>query len=86
MEMKWWGKMTVPMRKVWSKVSKKIRPKTAGQNKLHRDVRTCEYEDVHILWDMLKKNDETDPVKGGDEAAAWKLHWAKCAPLLCRGV
>ncbi|KAI3465275.1 hypothetical protein Pfo_021938 [Paulownia fortunei] len=82
--MNWWDKMIIPMRKVWAKVSKRIGFRKTGLVKLRQDVRTCEYEDVHILWDMLKRN-ETNLTRSR-KSPSWKFHWAKCAPLLCRSV
>ncbi|GFQ04046.1 hypothetical protein PHJA_002548500 [Phtheirospermum japonicum] len=83
MAMNWWGKMMTPMRKVWTKVSKRFGLRKHGLVKLHQDVRFCEYEDVHILWDMLKRN-QMDLTS--EKKPFWKLHWSKCSPLLCRAV
>ncbi|KAI3460164.1 hypothetical protein Pfo_016827 [Paulownia fortunei] len=88
MKMECWDKMTTPMRKVWTKVSKRIGLRKTGIVKLRQDVRTCEYEDVHILWGMLKRN-ETDLTAGRRrrrKGPFWEfVQWAKHAPLLCRG-
>ncbi|KAG2720175.1 hypothetical protein I3760_02G024800 [Carya illinoinensis] len=33
-------------------------PKTgAGHLKLHNDVQSCEYQDVHVMWEMLRKSE-----------------------------
>ncbi|KAL3840474.1 hypothetical protein ACJIZ3_025065 [Penstemon smallii] len=81
----WWDKMMYPMRKVWTKVSIRIGFRKTGLVKLRQDVRTCEYEDVHILWNMLKRN-EMDLSKSRKKPF-WKyVEWEKCAPLFCRSV
>ncbi|KAL5710057.1 hypothetical protein ACHQM5_020667 [Ranunculus cassubicifolius] len=41
----WQKIMVFPMRRVWCSVS----------TRLHNDVQTCEYQDVQIMWEMLKK-------------------------------
>ncbi|KAK4352191.1 hypothetical protein RND71_027709 [Anisodus tanguticus] len=52
-----------------------------GLVKLHRDVRKCEYEDVNILWEMLKKNETGDATKsaaGPKKVRFWDIiDWAK---------
>ncbi|CAN4122577.1 unnamed protein product [Withania somnifera] len=85
-------KMMDPMRKAWSRVFTRIRRKT-GHVKLRRDVRKCEYDDVHILWDMLKKNEtETGDANTKPSAGHKKVRfldiidWAKRAPFICRSV
>ncbi|KAG6434744.1 hypothetical protein SASPL_106386 [Salvia splendens] len=55
---------------------------TLGLIKLHKDVRTCEYEDVHILWDLLKRN-EADLARSR-KGRSWRFQWAQCSSLLCR--
>ncbi|KAK3029809.1 hypothetical protein RJ639_038251 [Escallonia herrerae] len=61
----------------------------AGLVKLHHDVRTCEYEDVHVLWEMLKKN-ETGIARsavGRKQGQLWNIvNWAKRAPFFCHSV
>lgn len=61
-----------------------------GHVKLHHDVRKCEYEDVQILWDMLKKNETGDATKspsGRKKVRFWDIiDWAKRAPFICRSV
>lgn len=57
----------------------------AGLVKLRQDIRTCEYEDVHILWNMLKRN-ETDLTRRKKEPFWNILRWAKHASFPCRGM
>ncbi|OIT33073.1 hypothetical protein A4A49_24854 [Nicotiana attenuata] len=83
-------KMMVPMRKVWTKVSRRLRIRKNGLVKLRRDVRKCEYEDVHILWEMLKKNetgDATTSAAARKKVRFWDIFdWAKRAPFICRSM
>ena len=39
----------------------------AGLGELHKEVRTCEYRDVHVMWEMLGGMDD-----GGAAAAGGK--------------
>ncbi|KAK6130815.1 hypothetical protein DH2020_035438 [Rehmannia glutinosa] len=84
--MECWDKMMTPMRKVWTKVSKRIGLRKTGIVKLKQDVRTCEYEDVHILWDMLKRKEthmSADTIRKGPFSEF--VQWAKHTTLCCRG-
>ncbi|KAL0432564.1 UNVERIFIED_CONTAM: hypothetical protein Slati_2590700 [Sesamum latifolium] len=49
--------MITPVIKVWTKVSDRLRRRESGIVKLRKDVRSCKYEDVHTLWDMIQKNE-----------------------------
>ncbi|CAA2976115.1 Hypothetical predicted protein [Olea europaea subsp. europaea] len=55
--MEWWHKMVFPVRRVWFAVSAraKARKTGAGLLKLHDDIQTCGYEDVQIMWDILRR-------------------------------
>ncbi|KAL1546899.1 hypothetical protein AAHA92_23436 [Salvia divinorum] len=79
-EVNWWEKMVIPMRKVWGRVSRRFGFRKTGLIKLHKDVRTCEYEDVHILWDLLKRN-EADLARSR-KGRSWRFRWAQCSSLL----
>ena len=82
--------MTRPMRKVWTKLYKKLGlRKDAEHIKLQQDVKSCEYEDVHVLWEMLKRNDSQsgsntcrkDAEK--TESPFWEIvQWAR-HPVIC---
>ncbi|KAL3505068.1 hypothetical protein ACH5RR_034909 [Cinchona calisaya] len=60
-----------------------------GLVKLRHDVRTCEYEDVRILWELLKKNDTPLQTSSAGGSSISKkrfskvVEWARRAPLLC---
>lgn len=42
----------------------------AGLRKLRKEVRTCEYRDVHIMWEMLREMDSPVPLEEKEAAAA----------------
>lgn len=78
--------MMVPIRNGWIMVAKRLRLKKTGLVKLRHDVRTCEYEDVHILWDLLKRNQSEvtrSATRSGKRRFSSIVEWAKRAPMLC---
>jgi hypothetical protein len=42
----------------------------AGLRKLRKEVRTCEYRDVHVMWEMLRATDGPAVPLAEKEAAA----------------
>ncbi|KAL1534208.1 hypothetical protein AAHA92_30418 [Salvia divinorum] len=73
MTMKCLNKMITPMRKAWTKFSRKISLcGSSGHIKLQRDVKSCEYEDVHVLWEMLNKSD-TNLRQTRRNSSLWKF-------------
>ncbi|OAY52621.1 uncharacterized protein LOC110612831 [Manihot esculenta] len=54
-----WHKMIFPVRRVWISLFSRIKPRNngAGLLKLHNDVQTCGYEDVQVMWEMLKRSE-----------------------------
>ncbi|CBI19418.3 unnamed protein product, partial [Vitis vinifera] len=89
--MEWWDKMMFPMRTVWNGVAKRFGIRKTGLLKLRNDVRTCEYRDVHVMWEMLNGT-ETELGRSPERSTGnskkrtyWKIiEWAKRAPYLCR--
>ncbi|KAL7099503.1 hypothetical protein ACP275_09G088000 [Erythranthe tilingii] len=57
--MEWWHRVVFPVRRVWCSVSARVKSRKngAGLLKLHDDVQTCEYEDVQIMWEMLRRTE-----------------------------
>uniref|UniRef100_A0ACD5X7X5 Uncharacterized protein n=1 Tax=Avena sativa TaxID=4498 RepID=A0ACD5X7X5_AVESA len=49
-------KSAVPAKKIWLAIASRLglRPR-AGLRNLRKEVRTCEYRDVHIMWEMLRE-------------------------------
>ncbi|PWA34860.1 hypothetical protein CTI12_AA468130 [Artemisia annua] len=54
--MNWWQNMVVPIRRVWLAVAGRVKPRDNGSGllKLHDDVQTCGYEDVQVMYEMLR--------------------------------
>ncbi|GLJ13924.1 hypothetical protein SUGI_0222500 [Cryptomeria japonica] len=49
-----------------------------GLLKLHNDVQTCGYEDVQVMWEMLKKT-ETSQDSPKRRRPLWRLSsWGSC--------
>ncbi|WCJ40313.1 hypothetical protein M5689_021236 [Euphorbia peplus] len=50
--------MIFPVRRVWFSVSSRLKPRKNGVGllKLHNDVQTCGYEDVQVMWEMLRRS------------------------------
>ncbi|TYJ34191.1 hypothetical protein E1A91_A05G152100v1 [Gossypium mustelinum] len=57
--MDWWHKMIFPVRRLWFVVSSRVKARKngAGLLKLHDDVQTCGYEDVQVMWEMLRRSE-----------------------------
>lgn len=51
--------MIFPVRKVWFAVSTRVKARKngAGLLKLHDDVQTCGYQDVQVMWEMLRRSE-----------------------------
>ena len=57
----------------------------SGILKLQHDVRACQYEDVHVMWEMLQRNEmDQSPVKRRNRSFWSFFGWARSAPSLCR--
>ncbi|KAL6996784.1 hypothetical protein U1Q18_006912 [Sarracenia purpurea var. burkii] len=54
-----WHKMIFPVRRVWVAVASRVKSRKNGGGllKLRDDIQTCGYEDVQVMWEMLKRSD-----------------------------
>ncbi|XP_051119134.1 uncharacterized protein LOC127243257 [Andrographis paniculata] len=89
--MEWWHNIVFPVRRAWFAISARIRARKngAGLLKLHDDIQTCGYEDVQIMWEMLRR---TEPEIAPRSAMrkprwflrnfAWSSHGARAPPSL----
>ncbi|XP_066383009.1 uncharacterized protein [Miscanthus floridulus] len=61
----------VPVKRVWLGIAARLglRRKT-GLRKLRKEVLTCEYHDVHVMWQMLRATDGPVPLAEKEAAAA----------------
>ncbi|KAI3463504.1 hypothetical protein Pfo_020167 [Paulownia fortunei] len=59
--MEWWHKMVFPVRRAWFAVSARVKARKngAGLLKLRDDIQTCGYEDVQIMWEMLRRTESS---------------------------
>ncbi|XP_020676767.1 uncharacterized protein LOC110095525 [Dendrobium catenatum] len=55
--MEWWDRMVFPMKQAWIRVALRFRVRKTGLWKLRQEVSTCEYEDVHVMWEILQRTD-----------------------------
>ncbi|XP_039054048.1 uncharacterized protein LOC120196276 isoform X2 [Hibiscus syriacus] len=55
--MDWWLKVIFPVRRLWFAVSSRVKARKSGLLKLHDDVQTCGYEDVQVMWEMLRRSE-----------------------------
>ncbi|KAH9575945.1 hypothetical protein CY35_01G137100 [Sphagnum magellanicum] len=64
----WLRKVTSPFRRIWDAMVSRLRPRrhkrANGISKLYSDVRSCGYDDVHVMWSMLQHSHfPSDPPK-----------------------
>lgn len=81
--MEWWGTMTLNARRVWNGVAVRIGFRKRGIMKLKSDVRACKYDDVRVMWDLLKKNETRKAQLGNGKKKRpfWTCFgWARCSP------
>ncbi|CAM6025209.1 hypothetical protein CY35_08G061100 [Sphagnum magellanicum] len=56
----WLRKVTTPFRRIWGAMISRLLPRrhkrANGISKLYNDVRSCGYEDVHVMWSMLQQS------------------------------
>ncbi|KAG8098276.1 hypothetical protein GUJ93_ZPchr0013g37469 [Zizania palustris] len=61
----------VPVKRVWLGIAARLGlRRSTGLSELKKEVRTCEYHDVHLMWEMLRKTDAPVPMAEKEAAAA----------------
>ncbi|XAR48411.1 hypothetical protein NMG60_11031231 [Bertholletia excelsa] len=81
--------MVVHLQRIWNFVTGRFGIRKTGLVKLRHDVRTCEYEDVHVLWEMLQRNGSEVKTSSGasKKRFSWNFtNWTRRAPYLCSRV
>ncbi|PKA65940.1 hypothetical protein AXF42_Ash010349 [Apostasia shenzhenica] len=53
----WWDRMIFSMKRFWIRMAARLGLPKTGLGRLRQEVRTCEYEDVHVMWEMLRRTD-----------------------------
>ncbi|KAG2639504.1 uncharacterized protein LOC120660207 [Panicum virgatum] len=65
------GRAAVPVKRVWRGLSARLRLRRAtGLGRLRKEVSTCEYSDVHVMWEMLSTSSNATRGRGGGAMAA----------------
>ncbi|KAI9120459.1 hypothetical protein K1719_007492 [Acacia pycnantha] len=77
--MKWRDKMTHPLRRAYLNFSARFGTRKSGLPNLQRDVNSCEYEDIQIMWEMLQRSEHepADSALKYKKKNSWKM--LKCA-------
>ncbi|MCL7050279.1 hypothetical protein MKW94_024217 [Papaver nudicaule] len=90
-----WEKLKYPIRRVWIKLTIQLGLRDSGLKKLQYEVNSCEYEDIHVMWEMLRRTEsDLTPIKPSELNRIDKpenkrplnkmIMLAKRAPFLCR--
>ncbi|CAN1296385.1 hypothetical protein LINPERPRIM_LOCUS23118 [Linum perenne] len=59
------------MHRIWKGVTVRLKFRKKGLNKLQQDVKASKYSDVHVMWDMLKENQEDCSKKSKSSHTSW---------------
>lgn len=98
MMMGWWRKVTFPVKKAWAAVSARVKARKTrrGIMELRDDVQTCGYEDVQVMWEILRRSEMELDHTLKRKRLLWGLfgrcdsdnhhqHAAAAATMSCRG-
>ncbi|URD75285.1 hypothetical protein MUK42_08858 [Musa troglodytarum] len=58
--MPWWDKKVVcPVKRAWVAIAARVKACKHGDGilKLHDDVQTCGYEDVQVMWEIVRRSE-----------------------------
>ncbi|KAH7660795.1 hypothetical protein IHE45_15G017200 [Dioscorea alata] len=92
MEYYWWDRVVIlPVRRVWLAMATRLGIRKTGLGKLRQQVRSCEYEDVRIMWELLSKPERKKQMKkkkkksmiSSTGSGLVAFHWAPYN--VCRG-
>ncbi|KAK1290310.1 hypothetical protein QJS10_CPB18g00162 [Acorus calamus] len=55
----WWNRMIFPVKRVLVSFAARVKARKDGGGllKLHDDVQTCGYQDVQVMWEMLRRSE-----------------------------
>ncbi|KAK1276951.1 hypothetical protein QJS04_geneDACA004034 [Acorus gramineus] len=55
----WWNRMIFPVKRVLVSFAARVKGRKNGGGllKLHDDVQTCGYQDVQVMWEMLRRSE-----------------------------
>nr|ACG45640.1 hypothetical protein [Zea mays] len=57
----WWHRVVLLVRRAWLGVASRFGVRQTGLWRLRQEVSTCEYEDVHVMWEMLSRTTAPAP-------------------------
>ncbi|KAI4351514.1 hypothetical protein L6164_005880 [Bauhinia variegata] len=77
----WWDQVMHPIKRAWFGVSTRLGIRKSGLLKLRRDVRACEYEDIHVMWEMLQRS-ETDYCQSPKKSKKRRHRWSRRTPYI----
>ncbi|KAF7848184.1 hypothetical protein BT93_L2211 [Corymbia citriodora subsp. variegata] len=61
LHMRWYQSLLTPLKKLWSRLHSATKKRRRGIYILYDDVKSCPYEDVHVLWSILVESHPTLP-------------------------
>ncbi|CAH8359755.1 unnamed protein product [Eruca vesicaria subsp. sativa] len=53
--------MSFPTRRIWNRFTARVGLRHNGLLRLQNDVSSCEYEDIHKMWNLLHKIEDPTP-------------------------
>ncbi|KAK1287658.1 hypothetical protein QJS10_CPB19g00811 [Acorus calamus] len=59
--MGWFHNLLSPFKKLWLKSNSTHHKKRRGIYILYEDVKSCQYDDVHVLWSILVESRPPPP-------------------------
>ncbi|KAF7843169.1 MAGUK p55 subfamily member 4 like [Senna tora] len=72
--MDFFHKIIFPVRRVFIALSSRLKSRKNGDGllKLQDDVQTCGYEDVQVMWEMLRRT-ESEVTEKRKQQAFWRI-------------
>ncbi|KAI4389513.1 hypothetical protein MLD38_001731 [Melastoma candidum] len=59
-DMDWCDQVVHSIRGAFRRLASRLGIRHSGPKKLWQDVRRCDYDDVRVMWDMLKKKKKNE--------------------------
>ncbi|KAK9165946.1 hypothetical protein Scep_001137 [Stephania cephalantha] len=84
--MEWWDRANNTLMRVWIGLAGRLGLRNSGLLKLRKDIRMCEYDDIHVMWEMLQRSDAdpSSPRKQGRMRRFLLWRMFVCSPYLAR--
>ncbi|CAK9134219.1 unnamed protein product [Ilex paraguariensis] len=67
--------MVFPVRRVWISLSARVKSRKngAGLLMLRDDIQTCGYEDVQVMWEMLRRTESQSIQPKRKQRPFWRI-------------